>query len=157
MGGTTSHYAWPYPVSSDAPDGASQIQSLADAADASLNDAVTPQSGAGSAAAATHFSINSFTYKVTGGITAFFMTVTYSGSTLTAASNGNITNTTVATLPFAPANIHFLRFKKNGGAWGDAHVDTAGLLVIEQFTPAAVISSGDTLTLRGLLATGAGV
>lgn len=50
---TTNHYAFPYPVSTDPPDGAAQIQALATAVDDKLNTVETTKIPAGPIAKTT--------------------------------------------------------------------------------------------------------
>lgn len=57
MSGTTSNYGFPYPESSDAPDGATQITNLATAVDSELHDHVVEGGAVDSATTAIHHTL----------------------------------------------------------------------------------------------------
>ncbi len=57
MSGTTSNYAFPYPESSDAPDGATQITDLAEAVDSELHDHVVQGGAVDTATTAIHHTL----------------------------------------------------------------------------------------------------
>ena len=57
MSGTTSNYAFPYPESSDAPDGATQITDLAEAVDTAVHNHVVSGGAVDSATTAIHHTL----------------------------------------------------------------------------------------------------
>lgn len=150
--GSTPNLGFPYPASSDAPDGPTQIEALANALDTYLH--ITGV--AGSFTPASGFSVSSFSIREAGPCKYFHADLAYSGSAITGnASTGDIPNTLVGTLPFSPLDQHNFRFSDSTTSlFGDGYVNTSGQVYITTYVPSQSISSGDTVSVRCLLLTG---
>jgi hypothetical protein len=119
-----------------------------------LNGLATPVVVTGTATAATNFSITSFVAYDAGGTTWFAVQATYSGSTITASSVGNITDTACCTLPFAPQSAMWLPYQVANTSDGVLLVSTAGLCSLLTLSPTGTIASGNIVNFSGTIATG---
>lgn len=116
-----------YPASSDIPDGATQIQALAESIEAG-NAYVT--SGF---AAASGFSLVSAWYKRNGPVVEIFVDVTKTGSAVVvAAGDGDIVNVTIATAPSAvwPTSHPRLLHSGHTGRVAVGEIDTSGNITL---------------------------
>jgi hypothetical protein len=101
-------------------------------------------------AAATNFSVTNFQAYIVGRLACVDIDLTYSGSTLTATSTGNITPDVIcATLPVGlkPASEEVHLYDKGGTSSGGAFIETNGEITIKTLSPTATIASGDVLHL----------
>jgi hypothetical protein len=100
--------------------------------------------------AATNFSVTSFQAYTVGRLACVDIDLTYSGSTLTSSSSGNISPDTIcATLPVGlkPASEEVHAYDKGGVASGGAFMETNGEIVLKTLSPTATIASGDVIHL----------
>lgn len=106
--------------------------------------------------AATNFTVSSFSARKAGGVTEWAVTTTYSGSTITAGSTGNITDTTVMTLPSSilPLREEYADFEVSGATAGSVRFNTDGTCVIVALYPTATIASGQTVKFGAAFAAG---
>ena len=156
MSGTTTNYALPYPDETDAADPAADIKALAQDADSALHGAVTPADPGLSLTPGTSWAVTTFTARKCAGIATIYAKLTYSGSTVTASSSGNIADTQCATLPagLLPLMIVVCAFDKTGVATGDAYIQTGGAVFLKALSPTASIASGDTVEIGVTYMTG---
>ena len=156
MSGTTTNYALPYPDETDAADPAADIKALAQDADSALHGAVTPADPALSLTPGTSWAVTTFTAHKAGAVASIYAKLTYSGSTLTAGSGGNLPDTQCATLPagLLPLDIVVPTFDKGGIATGSAYIQTGGAVFLKTVSPTASINSGDTVEIGVTYMTG---
>jgi hypothetical protein len=85
-----------------------------------------------------------------GHVIEVFLTITL-GTTITVPSDGNITNSTVATVPaaFWPGTANGPLASGNGGPLVSGAVDPAGVVSLYATVPGASLASGVTITLAG--------
>lgn len=100
------------------------------------------------ATAGTNFSVTSFAGRRTCGVATVVVTLSYSGSTITADSAGNITDTLAVTLPsgWRPNATIIAAFDKSGTATGDVVILNDGTCTLKTLSPTATIASGATVT-----------
>jgi len=122
---------------------------------ARLND-FTPVAVTGTVTAATNFSVTSFVAYDAGGQTWFAVQLTYSGSTITASSSGDITDTQCCTLPSAliPPAATWLPYKAGNTADGIVQIDTGGVCKLQTLSPTATITASSSINFSGVIATG---
>jgi len=121
---------------------------------ARLND-FTPVELGTTPTAATNFAISYFNAYTAGGITAWQLAVTYSGSTLTGGSGDALADTDVCTFPsdcLPQANTYGAY--STGGSWGLWRVDSSGLFRLLSLADSATITSSTTVSAAGAFATG---
>lgn len=99
--------------------------------------------------AATNFSTSSFSARKTCGVCTILVVMTRSGTTVTADSAGNISDTLCATLPsgWRPSQVILGNVDKSGTADGSATIDTDGTITLKTLSPTATIASGNNVTI----------
>lgn len=100
-----------------------------------------------SGTAATNFTVTSFNGRKTCGICTVYVLLTYTGSTLTADSAGNLADTLCFTLPagYIPPFAFIEAYDKSGVAMGDVYIDTDGTCKLKTLSPTATIASSATI------------
>ena len=99
---------------------------------------------------ASNFTLTSFNGRKTAGITSIFVALTYTGSTLTADSAGNLADTLCFTLPagYIPPIAMVEAFDKSGVATGDVYIDTDGTCKLKTLSPTATLANTGTVTFN---------
>lgn len=104
----------------------------------------------GFSAGGASWTLNSQSYRILGGMICFLhLQVTYSGSTVTGGSSGDITDLQVAVIPAACRPNRDIRtmYGQQGHPSGSACVLSSGSVQIETLSANATIASGDQVTL----------
>jgi hypothetical protein len=103
---------------------------------------------ASGASPATNFSVTSFNGRRTCGVATVWVTLSYSGTTITANSAGNITNTACVTLPagWRPPIDTVVSFDKGTVAQGSMTIASNGVCTLNTLDATATIASGDSLS-----------
>ncbi|WP_328932617.1 MULTISPECIES: hypothetical protein [unclassified Streptomyces] len=99
--------------------------------------------------AATNFTTSSFSARKTCGVCTVVVVMTRSGTTVTADSAGNITDTLAATLPsgWRPSQTVLGLIDKGGAADGSATILNDGTITLKTLSPTATIASGANVTV----------
>jgi hypothetical protein len=95
------------------------------------------------------FTIVSFNARRTCGVVTVMVTVSYTGSTITASASGNITDTLAATLPagWRPTVATMqTAYDKGGVAQGSVSIGIDGLCTLKTLDPTATIASTDNVS-----------
>lgn len=103
----------------------------------------------------TNFTVNSFSAKKSGGTTEWSATLTYSGTTITAGSTGNITDTVCCTLPSDcwPGAESYAIYEVAGITAGSVRISTAGVCTLTTLYPTSSIGA-NTVKFSGCFQTG---
>jgi hypothetical protein len=103
-----------------------------------------------SGTAATNFTVTSFSGRKTCGICTVYVSLTYTGSTLTADSAGNLADTLCFTLPagYIPPIAVVEAYDKSGIATGDVFIDTDGTCKLKTLSPTATLANTGTVTFN---------
>lgn len=121
--------------------------------DTALND-YAPAAESAACTPAASFTVSSFVVYKTAGVTWFSVQLTYSGTTITGSSSGNIPDTLCCTLPFAPQAEMWLPYAVSSAADGIVGVAATGACTLQTLTPTATIASGSVVTFSGIILTG---
>lgn len=107
-----------------------------------LND-YTPVALTSTVTAATNFSVSTFAARKAGGVTEFAVMLTYSGSTITASSTGNIGDTLACTLPSdcRPGAETYAIFEVAGTTAGSVRIATNGQCTLTTLYPTSSIGA----------------
>lgn len=105
--------------------------------------------------AATNFSVTTFTARKAAGTTEWAVMLTYSGTTITAGSTGNIGDTLCCTLPSDcwPGAEAYLLYEVAGVTAGSVRVMPNGQCFLTTLYPTASIGA-NTVKFGGSFATG---
>lgn len=117
----------------------------------------TPVALTSSPTAGTDFTVTSFSARRAGGTVEWGVLLTYSGSTLTAGSTGNITGDPVCmTLPedCRPGAETYAMFEVAGVSAGSARIMPNGQCLITSAYPTSTITSGNTVKFGASYAAG---
>lgn len=156
MSGTTANRGYHYPDPTDAPNGPVEIQQLATDVDTDVNTLVTVlgpvTSGVVSPAAGVTIVNQQFTKSF--GWVSFRLTITYTGSTITAGASGNIANTTFATITdtrFKPlSTITQAATGNDTGPTSQWVISAAGIIQLCALPPSYSVTSGSSLSVAGV-------
>lgn len=120
-----------------------------------LND-FTPVALTSSPTAATSFTVTTFTARRAGGSVEWSVLLTYSGSTITATSSGNIGDTLCMTLPEDcwPGSETYALFEVAGVSAGSIRIMPNGQCLITSAYPTSTIVSGNTVKCGASYAAG---
>ena len=96
---------------------------------------------------ATNFTVSIFTARTANGYASMHLECTYTGTTLTANSAGDITNTLVATLPVGlrPAVSSFQAWDTSATGSGVLLFFTDGTITIQSLNPGGSLASGGSV------------
>lgn len=105
--------------------------------------------------AAANFSLTSFSARKAAGTTEFEVVLTYSGTTITAGSTGNITDTLCCTLPAdcRPGAETYAIYEVAGITAGSVRIATDGQCTLTTLYPTSSIGA-NTVKFSRSLATG---
>lgn len=105
--------------------------------------------------AATNFTVNTFTARKSAGTTEWQVMLTYSGTTITAGSTGNITDTLCCTLPSdcRPGGETQLLYEVAGVTAGSVRILTNGQCLLTTLYPTSSIGA-NSVKFSGVFATG---
>lgn len=122
--------------------------------DVRLNDN-TPVALTSSPTPAASFSLTSFSARKAAGTTEFAVVLTYSGTTITAGSTGNIGDTLCCTLPAdcRPSAETYAMYEVAGITAGSVRIATDGQCTLTTLYPTASIGA-NTVKFGRSLATG---
>jgi len=100
---------------------------------------------------AANFSTSTFTWRRTCNVATIRVTLVYSGSTITADSQGNITDTLCCTLPSGvrPADVAVQAYDRSGIAAGTVTILNDGTCTLKTLAPTATIPSGASINFSG--------
>lgn len=113
-----------------------------------MNDNTIEEVVSSGLTAATGFSVTSFSGRKVNGITTIAVTLSRTGSTLTATSAGALTSTLACTLPIGwrpPTDAIPVIFNKAGIADGLITILPAGTCTITSLSPTATLASGNSV------------
>lgn len=153
----TTNYNWPKPdFNTDLPNGAAQIGALADSIDSTVKGIANQLASASIGAGAGHTSGITITpatgwdtitqdWEIVNGWINLELTATRTGANMTGPSNGNLSNTLVATLAdHRPPRRQIGSYAPVGGG-GETSLNTIGQWILLSLMPSAVIATGDVV------------
>lgn len=122
--------------------------------DARLND-YTPVALTSTPTAAAGFALTAFSARESGGTTEWSVILTYSGSTITASSTGNITDTLACTLPSDcwPGAETYALYEVAGITAGSVRIMPNGQCLLTTLYPTSSIGA-NTVKFGGSFQTG---
>jgi hypothetical protein len=100
-----------------------------------------------SATPASNFTVSLFTARTANGYASIHLECTYTGTTLTGDTHGDITNTLVATLPVGlrPAVSNFQAWDTSSTGGGVLIFLTDGTITIQTLSPGGTLASGGSV------------
>jgi hypothetical protein len=103
--------------------------------------------------AATGWSIQAQGYRRIGKLMLLHLSATRTGAAITVGTDGDVTNTQVATLPvnYRPVNTYQPLSSSSTGRVTSGYAETGGAVYLASTTPGANIATGDTISLDGFL------
>lgn len=116
--------------------------------EARMNDHSADEETTSGLAAATGWSINSFSGRKVNGVTTVVVSMNRTGGAFSASATGDTTNTSVVTLPvgWRPQDAMNTSFDKSGVADGNVTIATSGLVQVTSMSPTATINTNDDVT-----------
>lgn len=147
MSGTTTNFGWPYPTQTDPPDGATQIQQLAQAIDTYVKARTTTfQHNTGlSITASTGWGSMDYYWQVKFGMLFLRLQVTRTGASIVAPSTGNILNSQLATindsLYMPPTQVSARSYCTATG--GSSTIQPNGIWTLTDVNPTSTVATGD--------------